>query len=394
MLHPSECLNFESTSDALLRPLRPSHYAAGFLRALVRASGVFAHGATAVMICLRVRTGLLGGGVDVLSEVLKVVKLQGAMFYNGEFSSPWSFCSPASRTVAPYLAPGAGHVIIYHLLTEGHASARLLDGDHIALEAGELVIFPHGDPHIIENGPRTKTVDLAGELARIVAQGLKLSRFGGGGEVTKFIRGFMACDPQLSQVFLSGLPPVFKVSIRNVPSGRWLENSIRFSVDEADASRAGGEAVLAKLSEVLFVETLRAYIAQLPPDQTGWLAGARDVEVGKTLALMHRNPAHPWAIASLGKEAGVSRSVLAERFRRYLHESPMACLTRWRLQLGAQMLTSTSHSVAQIAPEVGYESEAAFNRAFKRKFTVPPARFRTQSRSAHATRSQERAVER
>lgn len=322
--------------------------------------------------------------MDVLSEALKVVKLQGAMFYNGEFSSPWSLCSPASRTVAPYLAPGAGHVIIYHLLTEGHASARLLDGERIALEAGDLVIFPHGDPHIIENGPPTKSVDMAGELARIVAQGLKLARFGGGGEVTKFICGYMACDPQLSQVFLSGLPRVFKVRIRNDASGKWLENSIRFSVNEADASRAGGEAVLAKLSELLFVETLRSYIAQLPADQTGWLAGARDVEVGKTLALMHRNPAHPWTIASLAKEAGVSRSVLAERFRHYLNESPMAYLTRWRLQLGAQMLASTSYSVAQIGCEVGYESEAGFNRAFKRQFTVPPARFRSQSRSAHA----------
>jgi AraC-like DNA-binding protein len=287
--------------------------------------------------------------MDVLSEVLKVVKLQGAMFYNGEFSSPWSLCSPASRLVAPHLAPGAGHVIIYHLLTEGHASARLLDGERITLNAGDLVIFPHGDPHIMENGPPTKTVDMAKELARIVAQGLKLSRLGGGGEVTRFVCGFMACDPQLSQVFLSGLPSVFKVSIRNDASGRWLENSIRFSVNEADASRAGGEAVLAKLSEVLFVETLRAYIAHLPPDQTGWLAGARDVEVGKTLALMHRNPAHPWTLASLAKETGVSRSALAERFRHYLNESPMAYLTRWRLQLGAQMLASTSHSVAQIA---------------------------------------------
>jgi len=295
------------------------------------------------------------------------------MFYNGEFSSPWSVCSPASRTVAPYLTPGAEHVIIYHLLTEGHASARLMDGERIALDAGDLVVFPHGDPHIIENGRATKTVDMAKELARIVAHGLKVSRFGGGGEVTKFICGFMACDPQLSQVFLSGLPPVFKVSIRNEASGKWLENSIRFSVNEADASRAGGEAVMAKLSEVLFVETLRAYIAHLPDDQTGWLAGARDAEVGKTLALMHRNPAHPWTIASLAKEAGVSRSVLAERFRHYLNQAPMAYLTRWRLQLGAQMLASTSYSVAQIAPEVGYESEAAFNRAFKRKFTVPPA---------------------
>jgi AraC-like DNA-binding protein len=323
--------------------------------------------------------------MDVLSEVLKVVRLQGAMFFNGEFSSPWSFCSPPSQTVAPYVAPAAGHVIIYHLLTEGRASARLVDGERIILDAGDIVIFPHGDAHFIENGPPTKPVDMVKELTRIFSQGLKLSRAGGGGEVTRFVCGFMACEPRLSQVFLSGLPPVFKVSIRNDASGRWLENSIRFSVNEADASRAGGEAVLAKLSEVLFVETLRAYIAHLPPEQTGWLAGARDSEVGKTLALMHRDPAHPWTIAALAKEVGVSRSVLAERFRHYLSEPPMAYLTRWRLQLGAQMLASTSYSVVQIAAEVGYESEAAFNRAFKREFTVPPARFRSQSRSAHAT---------
>jgi AraC-like DNA-binding protein len=323
--------------------------------------------------------------MDVLSEVLKVVKLQGALFFNGEFSSPWSFCSPPSHTVASYVAPAARHVIIYHLLTEGRASARLANGERIILEAGDIVIFPHGDAHFIENGPPTKSVDIQNELNRIFAKGLKLSRLGGGGEVTRFVCGFMACEPRLSQVFLSGLPPLFKVSIRNDASGRWLENSIRFSVNEADASRAGGEAVLAKLSEVLFVETLRTYIAHLPAEQTGWLAGARDPEVGKTLALMHRNPAHPWTIASLAKEAGVSRSVLAERFRHYLNQPPMAYLTGWRLQLGAQMLGSTNYSVAQIASEVGYESEAAFNRAFKRQFTVPPARFRSQSRAAQAT---------
>src|SRR6185312_10796788 len=142
-----------------------------------------------------------------------------------------------------------------------------------------------------------------------------------------------------------------------------------------------GEAVLAKLSEVLFIETLRAYIAHLPAGQTGWLAGARDSEVGTTLALMHRNPAQAWTIASLAREAGLSRLVLAERFRHYLNEPPMAYLTRWRLQLGAQMLASTSYSVAQIASQVGYDSEAAFNRAFKREFDSPPARFRSQSRS-------------
>jgi transcriptional regulator GlxA family with amidase domain len=139
--------------------------------------------------------------------------------------------------------------------------------------------------------------------------------------------------------------------------------------------------VLAKLSEVLFVETLRRYIALLPREQTGWLAGVRDPEVGKALALLHRRPAHPWTIATLASEVGISRSVLAERFRRYLSETPMAYLTRWRLQLGAQMLASTSSSVVQIAGEVGYESEPSFNRAFKREFGLPPARFRSQSKS-------------
>jgi AraC-like DNA-binding protein len=320
--------------------------------------------------------------MDVLSEVLKVVKLEGAVFYNGEFSAPWSFRSPASRRLAPYLAPGAGHVIIYHLLTEGRGYAELRNGPRVALGPGDIVIFPHGDPHMIGNGPVRDAVDSERELERILSQGLKLVRMGGGGEVTRIICGYMACEPRLSKLFLAGLPPVFKVNIRSDASGQWLENSIRFSVTEADMSRAGGEAVLAKLSEALFVETLRRYVAQLPEEQTGWLAGARDPEVGKTLALMHRRPAHPWTIADLASEAGISRSVLAERFRQYLGEPPMAYLTRWRLQLGAQMLNSTSYSVAQIAAEVGYESEPAFNRAFKRQFNLPPARFRTEAKSA------------
>src|SRR5262249_25836437 len=285
------------------------------------------------------------------------------------------------RVVVPYFAPGGGHVIIYHLLIEGRCMAGLEEGDRIAISAGDVVIFPHGDAHIISNGSGAKTVDNERELHRVLAQGLTLSRAGGGGEITRFVCGYLSCDPQLSSTLLAGLPPVLRVPIRDGAAGQWLENSIRFSVNEADASRAGGEAVLAKLSEVLFVETLRAYIADLPAEQIGWLAGARDSVVGKTLALMHRNPEKPWTLATLANEAGVSRSVLAERFRHYLNEAPMAYLTRWRLQLGAQMLASTSYPVAQIASEVGYESEAAFNRAFKREFAAPPARFRSQSRS-------------
>jgi len=322
--------------------------------------------------------------VDVLSELLRVVRLDGAVFYNAEFSSPWSVYSPPSHCVAPYLKRDAGHVIIYHLLTEGHAWARLENGDRVPLQAGDVVIFPHGDPHYMGNGAHTTPVDYGKELERILSQGLRVDRQGGGGELTKLICGFMTCEPRLCQVLLGGLPSVFKVNIREDPAGEWLENSIRFSVAEASASRAGSEVVLAKLSEALFVETLRRYIARLPGDQTGWLPGARDPEVGKALALLHRFPARSWTIADLAREVGTSRSVLAERFRLYLGQPPMTYLTQWRLQLGAQMLTSTSHSAAQVAVEVGYESEAAFNRAFKRAFGLPPARFRNHSRKLPA----------
>ena len=323
--------------------------------------------------------------MDVLSEVLKAVKLDGALFYNAEFSAPWCLCSPASPTLAPYLSAGSRHVIIFHLLTEGHGYAQVEGDDRpLPLNAGDILIVPHGDPHAMRNGPLIKPVDHAEEIRRILSQGLKVSRMGGGGEITKFICGYMTCEPQLSRVFLGGLPPILKVSIRNDASGQWLEHSIRYSVDNADALSPGGETVLAKLSEVLFIETLRRYIALLPQEQTGWLAGVRDPEVGKALALLHRQPSHPWTIAALASEVGISRSVLAERFRRYLSETPIAYLTRWRLQLGAQMLTSTSSGVAQIAGEVGYESEASFNRAFKREFSLPPARFRSQSKSARS----------
>ena len=324
--------------------------------------------------------------MDVLSEVLETVRLDGAMFYNAEFSSPWCFRSPRSSTLASYLSDGRRHVIIFHLLTEGRGYAHVEgDGQPVPLDAGDIVIFPHGDPHVLGNGPPVAPMDSSRELGRVLSLGLKLSRMGGGGELTKFICGYMTCEPQLSTVFLGGLPSLMKVNIRTGPAGQWLENSLRYSVDNADASSPGAKAVLAKLSEVLFVETLRHYIALLPREQTGWLAGVRDPEIGKALALLHRKPAHPWTIASLGSEIGVSRSVLAERFRRYLSETPMAYLTHWRLQLGAQLLKSTSRSVAEIAAEVGYESEPSFNRAFKRQFSLPPARFRSQVRMAGRT---------
>jgi AraC-like DNA-binding protein len=319
--------------------------------------------------------------MDLLSEVLKIVRLDGALFYNGEFSAPWSIRSPASSVVAPYVTAGARHLILYHLLTEGRAYIRLEDGPPVPLAAGDIVIFPHGDPHIMGNGGPIPPADIAGELARVFSQGLKLSRAGGGGEITRFVCGYLACDPHVSRALLGALPRLLRVEIGNDAAGKWLEDSIRFSVTETGESRAGGEAVRARLSEVLLVEALRRYISVLPAEATGWLAGARDAQIGAVLSMLHRDPARSWTLQNLARATGISRSVLAERFQQCVGDGPIAYLTRWRLQLAAQQLAVSSHGVARIAADVGYRSEAAFNRAFKREFGVPPARFRDRSKA-------------
>jgi AraC-like DNA-binding protein len=327
--------------------------------------------------------------MDVLSEVLRVVKLEGALFFNAEFSAPWCLSSAQSTIMAPYLSPAAGHLILYHFLTEGRAYARLPDGRREELTAGDIVIFPHGDANILGNGTPIPPVDSLRTFAKNLTQGLKLAQFGGGGEITRFVCGYLACDPRLSEIFLAGLPPMIKVHVAKEPSGQWLEHSIRYSVDEVNGSHAGSGLVLAKLSEVLFVETLRRYINDLPSDQVGWLAGARDPVVGQALALLHKEPAHPWTISNLARRVGLSRTRLAERFRHFLEESPMAYLTKWRLKLGAEILLSTEDSVADVAATVGYGSESAFNRAFKREFACPPAQFRRRRRLPAVERTQE-----
>jgi len=322
--------------------------------------------------------------MDVLSEMLKAVKLDGAVFFHGEFSAPWCARQPDGCSMASYLSSASTHVIIFHLVTEGHGYARVEEnGRPVALSPGDIVMFPHGDAHLMGNGPPVTPIDSAQHLQQVLAERRMLSQFGGGGELTKLICGYMACDSHLSQMFLSGLPSLLKINVRDSPSGKWLEDTLRYSVEHADISGPGGTAVVAKLSEALFADTLRRYIEKLPASQTGWLAGVRDPDVGKALALLHRQPAHAWTIASLADAVGLSRSVLAERFRHYLSDTPMGYLTRWRLQLAAQVLSSTSKSVAEVAGEVGYESEPSFNRAFKREFGVPPARYRSQTRQAH-----------
>jgi AraC-like DNA-binding protein len=328
--------------------------------------------------------------MDAFSQILSGVKLNGAVFFTAEFSAPWGLSVPASNVTATRLALDVAHLVLFHFVISGAALVELGDGLSVELQPGDVVIFPHGDPHHMCSGKEVRPPFPGyGINAKIASRDLSPLHAGGGGEISRFVCGYMTCDPYLSRPVLSGLPPVFKVNIRTDRSGQWLENSILHLVEEAASGRIGSEAMLAKLSEALFVDTLRRYVAGLPEQDSGWLMGMRDPIVGKSLGLLHSRVAHPWTIADLADEVGISRSALVERFTRYLSEPPMTYLTRWRLQLAARSLEKTSRGVAEIAAEVGYESEAAFNRAFKREFGQPPGRYRSEHKSRPVKNSSE-----
>jgi AraC-like DNA-binding protein len=281
------------------------------------------------------------------------------------------------------LAPQAPHLLIYHLLVEGSGYVRLGEEAPIQLEAGDVIVVPHGDTHEMSSAPGVANKLSEAMTERLQSRDISAMQTGGGGEIARFVCGFMVCDPLLCRPILQSLPAAFKVNLRTDQSGHWLEGALLHLVEEAASGNAGSEAVLAKMSEALFVDTLRRYLAGLPEHEIGWLAAARDPIIGKSLMLLHSRAQHPWTIAELAKEVGLSRSALVERFTRFLSEPPMAYLMRWRLQLAARALSSTSRGVADIGEDVGYESEAAFNRAFKRQFGLPPARYRIENRESN-----------
>jgi len=246
----------------------------------------------------------------------------------------------------------------------------------VPIEAGDVLVIPHGDAHTAFNGSPSHYIDSGASLREFLAGKLSMMRLGGGGETTRFVCGYFGCERHADRLFLAGLPLTIKINLRGDAAGEWLENSVRHLVSEMGSRRPGQTALLSKMAEALFIETLRRYMEQLPDEQTGWLAGARDPIVGAALAALHREPCRRWTLEELAAEAGASRSVLAERFTRFLGEPPLAYLARWRLQLAARLLQTTRKTVLHVASDVGYESEAAFNRAFKREFSLPPAQYR------------------
>lgn len=313
--------------------------------------------------------------MDALSEILRVVNLNGAVFFQARFTSPWRYESPDGATLARALDRSHDHLVLYHLLTEGECSVIFEGMAPIQLRAGDVILIPHGDRHAMAS-PVTAAPSAPMDMHAILRERPRLLDFGGAGQAGRFICGYMACDPRLLRPILEALPRAVTVSLRRGGESHWLERSIGDALEEASSPKPGGESVLAKLSEVMVVETLRRYIAQISSEQRSWLGGLRDAMVGRSLALLHERPAHPWTVDSLARSVGVSRSVLAERFTHFVGQPPIQYLGKWRMALAANYLSRTSLSLGRVADEVGYETAAAFNRAFRREFGVPPATWR------------------
>jgi AraC-like DNA-binding protein len=314
---------------------------------------------------------------DVLSDVLRAIRLTGAVYFDFDLSSPWVAEAPPSREIAATVMPGAQRVIEYHLLARGTCWGHVIGQEPMLLREGDLIVFPQGDAHVLSSAPGMRAAPDMSAFARPSTPLPIMYELGGGGpERARVVCGFLGCDERPYNPLLTALPKVIHLSAAasHATSG-WLGTLLNIAVKESGNARSGGENVLARLSELLFVEAIRRYIETLPSAETGWLAGLRDPTVGQALAALHGQPREAWTVDRLARLVGLSRSVFAERFTEMVGQPPMQYLALWRMQLASRLLVEGGH-VAAVAGAVGYESEAAFSRAFKKLVGQAPATWR------------------
>ncbi|MEO8620760.1 MAG: AraC family transcriptional regulator [bacterium] len=310
--------------------------------------------------------------MDPLSDVLRAVRLDGAFFYLVEATHPWSVHAAPAVDLVPRVLPGAEHLISYHIVTEGECWGGCIDEPQFHLRAGDAIVFPHGDPHFMSSveGRRVEP-GVWGMAPERYLETVHLGPNAGAG--VSFVCGFLGCDLRPYNPLLKGMPRVLHIT---GATNAWLSEFPRQVVAESKLRRPGGASLLTRMAELMFVEIVRRYIESSPTHHAGWLAGLRDPVVGPVLALLHEDPARAWTLAELAREAATSRTVLAERFSDVVGVPPMQYLAQWRLQLAAEQLANGAEKVAAIGARVGYESEAAFSRAFKRATGDSPAAWR------------------
>jgi AraC-like DNA-binding protein len=337
---------------------------------------------------------------DALSDLLRAVRLRGAVFFYLKNSGPWVAETPQSSKIIPAVMPGVDHLIPFHGVASGSCWAGIVEQEPIRLTAGDVVLFPQGDHHVISSAPglRAKSVDTDLYFSPRPPQlpwSLKVADDGtvqtasddDDPEQTTIVCGYVGSDAKPFNPLIASMP---KVLHRPATQGSWIVTFLRSLAEESNRKRPGGEALLERMSEMLFVEVLRRHAESMPPEQTGWLAGMRDPAIGRALAVMHERPSDPWTLERLAEAAAISRSVLHERFVHLIGQPPMQYLSQWRMQLATAWLRDTDAKVIDIAGEVGYESEAAFARAFRRAVGESPGAWRRERRDRAGARGAER----
>ncbi len=331
--------------------------------------------------------------VDTLSDVLRTVRLRGAVFYYVSCGDEWAAAAPPARDIADAVFPGVQHVMEYHVVLKGTGWAGLPDRPAVRLAPGDIVVFPHGDAHWLASGPDVKPSPADAEWfyqTRNTPKPIPVSYLGLDSFAiqrpptdapTNLVCGFFGCDVRPFNPLVANLPRLLHLPASGDP---WSRALLTQAMHASQAPRPGSDAVLERISEMMFVDAIRRYVEALPAESTGWLAGLRDRHVGRALSALHADPSRDWTIDALAREAALSRSALYDRFVQLVGQPPMQYLTQWRMQVAARLLREGDAPVAAVALEVGYDSEAAFARAFKRQTGSPPAAWRRASRAAGA----------
>ncbi len=314
---------------------------------------------------------------DTLSDVLKTVRMTGAAFFNVCAKEPWVAEQLCREIVLPMILPGAEHMIAYHIVTEGRCFACLIDGaDVMELSAGQVVVFTRGDEHVMSSQPGMRADPVPRDaVTEATPLPYRLNYGEGWPPTTKLVCGFLACDAAPFNPLIDNLPAILVADSKRPGGMPWLSELVRVAVTEAQGNRMGSDSVLGKLTELMFIEVVRQHVEQLPEGQSGWLAGLRDPLISKALSVMHADPANDWDVESIARQAGASRSEFAERFTQFVGIPPMQYLSKWRMQVASGLLADNVN-IAAIAAEVGYGSEAAFSRAFKKIVGEPPSVWR------------------
>jgi AraC-like DNA-binding protein len=324
-----------------------------------------------------------GGPSDTLSDVLEVVRLTGALFFLVDAHTPWVAEAPASAQLAPVILPGAQHVVSYHVVMRGACWCESPGHAPLRLETGDVLIVPHGQAYQLASGCGLRTgwttAEALGWFRAMASGNLPFVVTEGGTESDRIqlVCGFLGCDALPFNPVLTALPSLVGVRVHGESATR-LTALLEFAVAESNHAHPGSRSVLLRIAELIFVEVLRSYLTTAPEGATSWLRGLRDPVVGLALARLHAEPARSWTLPELARQVGASRSVLVERFTSFVGHPPMLYLTRWRMQLAASRLAAGAAPVLAVANEVGYESEAAFCRAFKKVTGVTPAAWRSR----------------